>query len=1248
MKISGFRVELGEIENKLAACPGVSQCVVICREHNGSKYLCAYFTAKQRMEPDTLSDHLAGLLPYYMVPQYFIQLEAMPLTVNDKIDRRALPEPVFAGDAANYVPPRNHMEETLCGLWQDVLGMEQVGIRDDFFRLGGSSIVAIRLCHAMTRLLKREIPVAALFDLKTIRGLCGELGRFKRLVKIEPCPGDTAVLSFAQERLYFIEEYEGGSTAYNIPMVYELSKDTDIPALKKSIADLVHRQDVLRTVFIKSESGEVYQKVGAEPPEILEVELADRDFQARVQRDINTVFDLHEGYPIKVVVYHAETTTYLLITIHHIAFDGWSADIFLRELDALYHFHKDGEKLSLPELDIRYRDFAVWQREYLSGEVLQAELDYWKATLHDYETFDFPLDKPRPVRVLYDGDEYVIRLDRELSDKVRDMVQHHGTTAYSVFLSAFFILLHKYSGQDDVLIGTPTANRQYAQLDDLIGFFVNSTPLRCRFAPDLDIRGLMENTASSLSELQLHQDLPFEKLIDLLQVKKDPSRHPLFQIMFTLQSFGEDETSGTLDFLKPVTSSELYKAAKFDLTLLVDDARELISCTFNYATSLFERTTMERLAGHYLEILSIMAAGATTRIKDIPLLSPAERDRILYAWNAGTSAYPCDKTIVRVFEEQVAKTPELTALIFEGDAWSYREINRRANQLAHTLRRDYAEFTGQEIAGDTLIGIYIERGVHMVVSILGILKAGAAYVPFDLGDPEKRLRFKINDCACRMILTSSNCMGDLVSLTEQETQPVAIDAYLDEIAKSPDTDPVPVNTSRDLAYVIYTSGSTGTPKGVMLEHYGVVNLAFSHRTSFGLDAGCRILQFAATSFDASVSTLFCGLLTGGCLCLCSEEARKDVNKLAAFIADQEIDLIDIPAKLLELMPRDRDLPHLKHIITAGEVCDKQTMDHWSERVGLINAYGPTEATVCTTMGMYAPSKSNLNIGTPISNKKVYVLDDALHPVPVGVPGELYIGGHGLARGYLNRDEKTAESFVPDPFLRADNGDHVEERMYRTGDMVRWTAEGELIFLGRNDDQVKIHGYRIELAEIEQKLSLFEPVTMCAVRVVERDRDTSLCAYYTLAGESSPGDAAIASTDIRDFLATVLPDYMIPSLYVHLESFPMNTSGKIDRNNLPDPDTTVVSDAYAPPRSRLEEELCGLWQEILGMEKIGINDDFFSMGGNSILAIKLSHTMSGILGREVAVADIFTNRTIARFVLADDQEPDDAEGEVIEL
>jgi len=1240
VKMNGFRIELGEIENRLAEYPSVTSCAVLCRERGGGKYLAAWFTAGSRVDTDDLGSHLSKLLPYYMVPSFFTQLDEMPYTVNGKIDRKVLPEPSWKGDKQHYTAPRNDIEEMLCRIWAAELGIEKIGITEDFFSMGGNSIMAIKLSHRMTEALGREIPVASIFSLKTVKSFSDELPGFRRQVNIEPCGGDMAVLSFAQERLYFIEEYEGGSSAYNIPFLYELDGDTDIGALKKAIDSIVMRHEVLRTVFVKSDSGDIHQKVRAELPVITERKLAESVFDSSVAEDINTVFDLHAGHPFRAVLYRTEEKCRILFNVHHIAFDGWSADIFLSELEQFYRHHRDGSSVTLPRLEIQYRDFAVWQREYLSGERLALELDYWRKALADSRTFEFPVDLPRPAEVQYGGDCLAFELDSGLSERLRAAVREYNTTPYSLFLAAFYILLYRYSGQDDIVIGTPTANRQYRQLENLIGFFVNSTVMRCTFTPDLDIRGLIGQTAAAQAAMQMHQDLPFEKLVELLQVEKDPSRHPIFQIMFGVQSFGSLERAEMPRFLKSVDISRWYTTAKFDLSLVLDDSQQRISGNITWATSLFEKARIEQLAAHYKDILRQIASGENRLIKDMPLLSSAERDMIIRDWNATEAPYPCESTIAEIFEAQAENNPDLTALMFENESLTYRDLNERANRLANTLRRDYRELTGAEIRGDTLIGIYMERSVDMIVAILGILKSGAAYVPFDRADPPARLRFKINDCGARMTITSSRCIGDLLFLTEKETLPLSLDEYNDELENAPCSNPDRVSGPRNLAYVIYTSGSTGTPKGVMIEHYGVVNLAFSHRKSLDITGDSRILHFAPSSFDASVSTLFCALLNGAALCMCTEEMRKDAAKLSAFIAGSKISHIDIPARLLEILPKDLDCSSLRSIITAGEVCDSRTMEYWGARVKLINAYGPTESTVCATIAAFSQGRSNVNIGKPISNKKVYVLDGNLSPVLPGVPGELYIGGDGLARCYLGRPELTAERFIENPFL-SESDRMAERRMYRTGDVVRWSRDGDLEFIGRNDDMVKIRGYRIELAEVEHRLSACPGIAMCAVTVYRRDDDRYLCACYTVSGKT-PED------EIRAYLATVLPEYMIPSFYLELEALPLSASGKVDRKALPAPDRKGGRDSYAAPRNGTEEELCRLWQEILGVDRIGIEDDFFRSGGNSILAIKAAHRMRDIVGHDIAVSELFKNRTISGFSATGSLETVEMEGEVVEL
>lgn len=1219
VKVRGFRVELGEVEEKISAHPAVTQCTVLCRERGGNRYLAAWYLSAGELSEESLREYLSARLPDYMIPSFFIRLKEMPLTANGKVDRKALPEPSFQGDADCCEPPRDAAEETLCRIWQEVLGLERVGVTDNFFRLGGNSILAIRLAHRMSTELGRDIPVSAVFDRKTVRGLSEALPGFRRAVAIPPCPPGDAVLSFAQERLYFIEQYEGGCDAYHIPLLFELPGDTDLDALEQSIQDIVRRHGVLRTVFVRDAGGGVLQRTLEDPVGIREEELGGADLLTRAAAEIRGVFDLHREYPLRVRLYREGAKRFLLITFHHIAFDGWSTDLFLRELDLLYRHHRDGSALDLPEPPIQYRDFAAWQRAYLSGDRLDAELAYWKQALEGCETLELPLDRPRPAEFRYEGDFCLFTLDRELSSALRETVKRFGTSPYTVFLCAFFILLHKYGGQTDLVVGTPTANRLYPQLEGVIGFFVNTTPTRCRLSPDLDLAALVRSVADAQAAVQDHQDLPFEKLVDLLQVEKDPSRHPLVQVMFSLQSFGGG--GGESPFLRPVDVSPSYRVSKFDLSLFVDDSRECIRFGINYAESLFDRPTIERMAGHYLNVLRAFAPGGNPRVREVGLLSAAERDRVLYAWNETCSDYPREKTLVEVFEEQVRLAPEATALVHEGERLSYRALNERANRLARALRRDHRECFGGEIAGGTLIGIYLERSVDLVAGILGILKSGAAYVPFDRADPPERLRLKVMDCRCRLVVTSSSCLAELVSLADLDVTPVAVDAYRDEIASFPGDDPPRVNGPRDLAYVIYTSGSTGTPKGVMLEHYGVVNLAWSHRRSFGLGPGARILQFAPASFDASVSTLFCALLTGASLHLCTEETRKDARALVEYLAAERITLADLPAKLLELLPRDVPLPDLRQVITAGEVCNAKTMDHWGGRVTLLNAYGPTEATVCATFARHEPGGRNTDIGRPIGNKRVYVLDPGLNPVPPGVPGELYIGGDGLARGYLNRPDLSAERFVDDPFRVETGRPDPERRMYRTGDLVRWTPRGTLEFIGRNDDQVKVHGYRIELGEVEEKLSALDPVTLCAVKVVERDGRRHLCAWYAA---SRPFPAA----EVREALSAQLPDYMVPSFYVEMDRFPLNASGKIDRKALPAPGAAAGPGPFDAPTDALQEKLCAVFRELLGLERVGIRDDFFRIGGDSILTIQLSSALRNA-GLECAVKDIFRNPTVEK-------------------
>ena len=1176
---------------------------------------------KRKIPLDELKNYLAVKLPEYMIPAYFVELNEFPLNTNGKIDKKALPTPELKGDENNYVAPLTELEKQLADIWQELLGIGRIGINDDFFRMGGNSILTIKLANRISYDTKLKVQIADIFKHPTINRLVSNCSD-PIAIAIPKTEIAKVPLSFAQERLWFIEQYEGGTSAYNIPMFLELDDSVNIGLLKLSLESVFKRHEIFRTILVKNEEDVCYQHILSELPCIDDIDIGEKLSFSRVHDDINCIFDLSRNHPVKVFIYHTKKKNYLLINVHHIAFDGWSLNIFLREFNSFYSHYAHKTELNLPELDIQYKDFSVWQRNYLTGEVLEKQMGHWKNKLDGYETLNFPTDKTRPPEVKYIGDDFFVVINRKVSSKLKKLAAKKNTTIYNILLSAFFILLHKNTGQKDIILGTPIANRHYPQLENIVGFFVNALPLRLKLESSDTFENLSAKVISLINEIQEYQDLPFEKLVDMLDVSKDPSIHPIFQIMFGVQSFG---TILNTDLFKLVDIHNHYRIAKFDLSLFIDDSHDKFKCTFNYAISLFNSDTIKRLSEHYSRILEAIVSEQNILLSDIQLLSTTEYNKMVYDWNKTEALYPKNKTIHQLFEEQVVKTPDCTAVIFEDKQLTYQELNEKANQLAYTIRNEYKSHWNEEVKDDTLIGIYIDRSLEMIVGILGILKSGAAYVPFDSADPEERLKFKIDDSGCKMVLTSSSSTLDLLFLTKTDTLPVAIDSYWDEIAKAPKTNPKHINKSTDLAYIIYTSGSTGNPKGVMIEHYGVVNLIKSHQKDFKLDQkNIGVLQFASISFDASVSTLFCCLLLGNTLYVCNDETRKDVDLLQRYILNNNIQFIDIPAKLLESFESNRmsKFKRLSTIIVAGEICDKKTMDICTQYTKLINAYGPTEATVCTTLHKYEIDDSNTNIGRSISNKLLYVLDPNLKPVPIGVPGELYIGGDGLARGYLNRPELTKERFLDNPFVSGeDRAIRRNLRIYKTGDLVRWLPDGNLEFIGRNDHQIKIRGFRVELGEIESKLSAHSSVQQAVVTVYKTESGKSLAAYYTLKNKLKTGK-------LRDYLTSKLPEHMVPTYFIELKSMPLNTSGKINRKLLPLPDAAnITSEKFIAPRTGEEKIIAEIWKKVLNLPKIGIKDNFYAIGGNSLNAVQLASKIEKAFLRTVPVAAVFQKKTI---------------------
>ena len=1173
---------------------------------------------KKIIPSEELRDYLSLSLPDYMIPLFFIELDKFPLNTSGKIDKKSLPEPVKA-DQDNYLAPRNELECKLCEIWQEQLGGDRVGVNDDFFKLGGNSISSIQVVNIISNKTELKIKVADIFKYPTIGLLV--LNCLGVSTVVIPKTGIRKVpLSFAQERLWFIEQYEGGSNAYNIPIFLELDDSVNLDLVKHSLKSVFERHEIFRTVFVKDNKDVYYQHLLSELPHINDVTVNENDFSSRLYSDINCIFNLSKEHSVKNFIYHTGEKTYLLVNVHHIAFDGWSADIFLKELNSFYNHYSNKAKLTLPDLDIQYRDFAVWQRSYLAGDVLEKLTDYWKNLLEGYETLNFPTDKTRPAEVKYIGDDYSFEIDEKTSTKLIKLAKAKHTTIYNILLTAFYVLLYKYTSQKDMILGTPIANRHYSQLENLMGFFVNSMALRIELDSSDTFLSLSEKVIKLMNEVQEYQDLSFEKMVDILKVPKDPSRNPLFQIMFSVQSFG---SSFDNTLFKLCDISKYYKVAKFDLSLFIDDSQEKFKCDFNYATSLFNGDTIKRLSKHYCNILETIVSREDIQVNDIQLLSNSEYNQIVYDWNKTEAPYPKDKTIHQLFEEQVEKTPDNIAVVFEDKELTYHELNEKANQLAHTIRSEYQDHWGDEVKGDALIGIYIERGLEMIIGILGILKSGAAYVPFDTADPEDRLNFKVNDCGCKMVLTSSKATRDLILIADSDTLPLAVDAYSDEIAKASKENPEYINKSTDLAYVIYTSGSTGKPKGVMVEHKNLLNFMIDIKRRFEMSGDGKIISLTNIAFDIFGLEYYLPIISGACLYLISTTVREDVEQLQKYIKQIKPSIIQATPSEWELLSECLDPDADIRILTGGESLPENTaLKLLGSLSNIWNMYGPAETTIWSSTCQVVDS-NHITIGKPLSNTTFYVLDSNMHPVAIGSPGELYIGGDGLARGYLHRPGLTEERFINNPFAsEEDIANDRNLRIYKTGDIVKWLPDGNLTFIGRNDDQVKIRGFRVELGEIESKLSEHPGIKQCVVTLYQQ-----LCAYYVLQSTSNLKPQA---SDLINYLSERLPDYMVPTYFVELDKMPLNTSGKIDRKALPVPDTDlIISESYIAPRNETEKMLAKIWCDVLQLDKVGVTDDFFSVGGHSLNSIQLISKINKSFNKNLPVIWGFKNPTIEK-------------------
>ncbi|MFF5205888.1 amino acid adenylation domain-containing protein [Streptosporangium sp. NPDC000396] len=1241
VKIRGFRIELGEVEAVLAAHEAVSHVAVVVREDGpGDKRLVAYAVPCGDVQPGALRDYLRDRLPGHLVPSAFVLLDALPLTPNGKVDRGALPAP----DAA--VPgqgrePRSPQEEVLCGLFAEVLGVPSVGVEDDFFERGGHSLLATRLVSRIRTVFDAELPIRALFESPSVAELAqrlGQAGGARSALRPVARP-DVVPLSFAQRRLWFLNRFEGPSATYNVPMALRLRGPLDRDALQVALGDVVERHESLRTVF-PDVDGTPYQRVlPAEEarPRLSVVDVAEPELRERIAEVSGHGFDLGSELPVRVWLFALGAEEHVLVVVvHHIASDGWSLSPLARDLSIAYAARCAGAAPQWSPLPVQYADYVLWQREVLGDEddadsLISQQVDHWRRALAGLpEELTLPVDRQRQAEASYRGDTVPFGMDAELHAGLVELARASGSTVFMVVQAGLAALLTRLGAGTDIPIGTPIAGRTDDALDELVGFFVNSLVLRTDTSGDPSFRELLGRVRETGLAAYANQDVPFERLVEILNPERSLARHPLFQVMLSLQNV--PQASPGLSGIEVTPESADATTAKFDLLVNLierhteDGSPSGIDGLIEYSTDLFERATIEQLGARLVRLLRSAVTDPDLPIRRIEILGSEERRALLAG---GVTAPARDAACLpELFERQVAVAPDATAVVCEGDSLSYADLNARANRLAHHL-------ISQGVGPERIVALVVPRSVELVVAVLAVLKAGAAYLPIDPSFPAERVEFMLDDTRPALLLTTSEFAGAVVSPAVPRLVLDTPDT-LAMLAAQPAGDPGDADRLGRLApahpaYVIYTSGSTGTPKGVVVTHRNVVRLFDATTREFGFGADDVWALFHSYTFDFSVWELWGPLLYGGRLAVVPHAVSRSPEEFRELLVREGVTVLNqTPSAFYQLMQADRDSGAtgrdlaLRYVVFGGEALDLTRLGAWYDRHAddapvLVNMYGITETTVHVTYypvdRRVAEAGAGSVIGRAIADLGTYVLDEYLQPVPPGVAGELYVAGAGLARGYLGRTALTSGRFVADPFGGPG------ERMYRTGDVVRWKASGELEYLGRADDQVKIRGFRIELGEVEAALARCDAVAQVAVIVREDQPGIKRLVAYVV-----PSDGAADSGVLRAHLAGLLPDYMVPAAFVSLDALPLTVNGKLDRRALPAP-TVVSGSPVRAPRGRREEILFGLFAELLGASEVGADDSFFELGGDSIVSIQLV-SRARKAGLVFTPKDVFRCRTVA--------------------
>ncbi|MBU7321098.1 non-ribosomal peptide synthetase, partial [Paenibacillus oleatilyticus] len=1224
VKIRGYRIELGELETELLRVDPVQEAVVVARDDGqGQKLLCAYFVASQELTAGELREALSKELPSYMMPTYFMQVERMPLTANGKIDRKALPAPeasVQSGQA--YVAPRTQTEEQLVRIWQELLGLEKVGVKDNFFDIGGHSLRAATLAARIHKEMNKQLELREVFEAMTVEQLARtiESKETKVLVAIPNVPeSDYYPVSSAQKRLYVLSNLEGGELGYNMSGAVIAEGPLQPDRLEDAFRKLIARHESLRTSFHLID-GEPVQRVQREAAFTLERLGADgKDVETLFHQFVRP-FDLAAAPLLRARLFTQSADRHLLLVdMHHIVSDGVSLRTFLDELAHLYN----GDELA--PLRIQYKDYAVWQQERMQSEEWSKQEQYWlQAFQGDIPTMDLKTDYRRPAVQSFAGDKISFAADSSVSEGLQKLASRSGSTLYMVLLAAYTTLLHKYTGQEDVVVGTPVAGRHHADLEPIIGMFVNTLAMRNYPSGNktfLDYVGEVKEQALGAFD---HPDYPFEELVNKLNVRRDMSRNPLFDTMFELRNA---EAKGTALHDVHFSGYPVDSAiAKFDLTLEADFDERGLTFTLEYATALYSRETAERLARHFLRVLEEVVQNPDAKLADIEIMTGDEKAELLEAFSGdgGKGQEHLLATPFHVyFEKQAAAVPEQVAVVAGDAQLTYRELNERANRLARTLQT-------AGIGRESVVGILADRSADLLVAVLGVWKAGGAYVPLDPDYPSERIGFMLQDSGAIVLLTQTQLKERAQEWLAEGGELQTVLCLDEEASYDADASNLPnQNVPQDLAYVIYTSGTTGRPKGVMIEHGSYINTAIAYRRDYRLDQfPVRLLQLASFSFDVFVGDIARALYNGGLMVIVPKEDRIDPLRLYGWIRDYGITVFEsTPALIVPMMEhiasQSLDISTLQLLITSSDSCSVKDYRRLQERYGshvrIINAYGVTEAAIDSSYYdeplEKLPEAGNVPIGKPLLNARFYIVDAALQPVPIGVAGELLIGGSGVARGYKNRPELNEEKFIASPFIEG-------ERLYRTGDLASWMSDGNVDFIGRMDHQVKIRGYRIELGEIETAILQFAGVKQAVVvdRTDERGQKY-LCGY---AAASEPLDIA----ELQAHLQQSLPSHMVPAQLVELEKLPLTPNGKVDRKALPEPEGGLLLTGadYEAPRTEVERTLASIWQAVLGVPAVGIRDNYFELGGDSIKSLQVSSRLYQS-GYKLEIKDLFQNPTI---------------------